>query len=201
VEIGSGAGTFKGCEPRVIATDVIDCPWINVRCTALRLPFKDGSIPGLAAINVLHHLPSIGPFLREAARVLPPGGRCVCVEPWITPVSRLFYRWVHQEDCHPVDDPLFGVHTTDDRPMHGNTFVPYQALKDRRRLMAEIPDLRLLTVEPFAGLGWCLSKGFREGALLPNGWLRALLRVEDRTNALWAGWAGLNAVLVFERKP
>lgn len=201
VEIGSGAGTFKQTAPWVIATDVIDCPWIDVRCTALGLPFKNGSIQGIAAINVLHHLPSIGPFLREAARVLPVGGRCICVEPWITPMSRIFYRWFHQEDCHPIDDGLFGVHSADDRPMHGNTFVPFQGLRVPAHVEAEIPGLRLCRIEPFSGLGWCLSKGFREGALLPDRWLRPLLCAEDKTNSWWSGWAGLNALLVFERVP
>ena len=199
VEVGSGAGTFKDSEPAIVATDVIDCPWIDVRCTGLNLPFRDGSVTGLVAINVLHHLPSIGPFLQEAARVLSPGGRFVCVEPWITPVSRVFYRWFHQEDSHLVDDALLGTNTTDDRPMHGNTYIPYQAFRDSARLQATIPALRLTLVEPFSCLGWCMSKGFREGAMLPDRYLRLLLRFEDWSNRWWSRTAGLNALIVFER--
>ncbi len=50
-----------------------------------------------------------------------------------------------------------------------------------------------------AGLGWCLSKGFREGALLPNGLLRIVLKLEDLTNPLWSRLGGLNAMILIER--
>jgi SAM-dependent methyltransferase len=198
VEVGSGAGTFKAACPRVIATDVIEIGGLDLRCTGLHLPFARQALAGVVAVNVLHHLPAVGPFLTEAARTLRPGGRLVCVEPWVTPLSRVFYRWCHQEEFHPVDDALLGTYSDDDRPMHGNTFVPYQALRDRMRLRAEIPGLSLRIVEPFACLGWALSLGFREGAFLPDRWLRPLLRLEDKTSAWWGGLGGLNALLVFE---
>jgi SAM-dependent methyltransferase len=198
VEVGSGAGVFGESTPRLVATDVIDARWLQLRCSALALPFPNHTVAALVAINVLHHLPAVGPFLLEAARALRPGGRLVCVEPWMTPVSRVFYRWFHQEECRPVADPLFGANTDPSRPMHGNTFIPYQAIP---RVSAQLGGLVLRKLEPFSGLGWCLSMGFREGALLPDAVLRALLRLEDASNAVWSNWAGLNALIVFEATP
>lgn len=201
VEIGSGAGTYRGWNPSVIATDIVMTDDLEVRCSALDLPFASGRIGSLVAINVLHHLPAIGPFLDEAIRVLEPGGRCIFVEPWITPASRVFYRWFHQEDNEPVEDPLFGQNTADDRPMHGNTYLPFQALSDRAALADRFPDLVRTRVELFSGLGWCLSMGFRDGALLPDRLLRPLLHLEDRTGPIWSKLGGLNALIVLERGP
>lgn len=59
------------------------------------LPFANGSCAILIVQGGLHHLPGLPDDLEqtlsEAARVLQPGGRCVAVEPWLTP----FLRSVH----------------------------------------------------------------------------------------------------------
>ena len=61
-----------------------------------------------------------------------------------------------------MSDALFGKQTSDDRPMHSNTFVPYQALHSAQRLEATLLGLGVQKVELFSGLGRCLSLGFRE---------------------------------------
>ncbi|TYB38855.1 class I SAM-dependent methyltransferase [Actinomadura chibensis] len=46
----------------------------RVRADALRLPFRDGTFGAAVAVNLLHHLDDPGRALREARRVLAPGG-------------------------------------------------------------------------------------------------------------------------------
>jgi SAM-dependent methyltransferase len=199
VEIGSGAGIFSPDGITIVSTDVIDSPWLDLRCSAAEMPFLDFSLGAIVAVNVLHHLPSLGPFLKETARVLGPSGRCVCVEPWITPLSGIFYRWCHHEGCRPVPDPFVGPNTAADLPMDGNTYVPFQAFGPGAATDLSGFGLRLVSLEVFGGVGWCLSMGFRETALLPDRWLRPLLRWEDKTSRVWTKWAGLSSLIVLER--
>jgi SAM-dependent methyltransferase len=49
--------------------------------SAERLTFPDGSFDGAVFLNSLHHLSDARAALREAARVVKPGGRIVMVEP------------------------------------------------------------------------------------------------------------------------
>lgn len=44
------------------------------RADAKRLPFEDGSFDAVFSNTILHHIPDPRPFLREARRVLRPGG-------------------------------------------------------------------------------------------------------------------------------
>jgi SAM-dependent methyltransferase len=52
-----------------------------MQADALRLPFADGSFEVVAFSSVLHHIPDFEPALREARRVLAPGGRVFAFDP------------------------------------------------------------------------------------------------------------------------
>lgn len=198
VEVGAGSGTLKDSYPDLIASDIVLTPWIDLRCNASRLPFGDKSITQLVGVNVLHHIFPLGDFLREMERTLKHGGRGIFVEPWITPISRVFYRLFHQEDCHPVINPFYEKHPDVNLPMRGNTYLPFQMTKS---MEDKFTCLRIKKIEMFSCLGWCLSKGFRPDALMPDNLLRFILRIENRTEKLWGWLAALNALLIIERTP
>src|SRR6267154_1115988 len=107
IEIGGGPGFFKKLFPEVISTDLISCPWLDVVADAQALPFQTSTVTNVLGLDVLHHLAAPMKFLQEAERILVPGGRLVLVEPWITPFSRIIYRYFHQEDCDLAALPSF----------------------------------------------------------------------------------------------
>jgi len=97
VEIGSGVGNLKSRLPEAISTDLFPNPWLDLVCDGYELPFVTGSLSHLLLFDVFHHLRAPNAFLREARRVLTPGGRLVLFEPYISWLSFPVYAWLHHE--------------------------------------------------------------------------------------------------------
>ena len=112
LDIGAGSGHFRQMSDQIVSLDILPAPWVDVAGAAEALPFADGSIAGIAMLDVLHHLPSPMTFFNEAKRVLKPGGRIAMIEPGITPLSWCFFHYLHQEDVDMSVDP------TADQPPH-----------------------------------------------------------------------------------
>ncbi|MEZ6197357.1 MAG: methyltransferase domain-containing protein [Planctomycetota bacterium] len=76
---------------------------------AKALPFSDGEFEAVFSNTVLHHIPDPRPFLREAWRVLAPGGllaiRDLFRPPNAAEVDRLVV--LHAADANPVQRELF----------------------------------------------------------------------------------------------
>jgi SAM-dependent methyltransferase len=75
-------------------------PWPNVdrivEDTA-KLPFEDGSFDTITFVACINHIPNRVDVLREARRVLAPGGKVVLTN--LTPtLSRLWHRWAFWDD-------------------------------------------------------------------------------------------------------
>ena len=75
LDIGGGTAHIKDFRPDIISTDILSFPGIDVVADAHRLPFPDEFFTGVVMLDVLHHLERPIEFLREASRVLKPGGR------------------------------------------------------------------------------------------------------------------------------
>jgi len=131
LEIGAGPGFFSSYSGQVVAIDFEFDRSLSACADVHRLPFRAGSFAAVIGIDVLHHLNAPALAMSEVARVLRPGGRFVLVEPWAGPIGSKFYRYVHHEDCHPVDDPFCAAFPTSKNPMDGNAWLPKAVLVDR----------------------------------------------------------------------
>jgi SAM-dependent methyltransferase len=204
LEIGAGMGAFaaharaRRPDLRWIATELAVTGWNEVVADALRLPFREATIDAVVGLDVLHHLARPRWLFTEAARVLRPGGRLALVEPWVTPLSFLIYRFFHQESC-TFSDPWKPFAATGDvakEAFDGNAavlplLVRRTAMDDWARLGFAPPRVRLLN-----GLAYLMTLGFRKTSLLPapaapaairlDHWLRPLApALALRASAVW----------------
>ena len=125
LDIGGGTAHIKEFRPDVVSVDILAFPGIDVVADAHRLPFPDGFFAGVVMLDVLHHLERPIEFLKEASRVLKPGGRLVMIEPAMTTLARRFYDHFHEEPVDMNADPFAPVTINPNRdPFDANQAIP-----------------------------------------------------------------------------
>jgi SAM-dependent methyltransferase len=176
VELGSGGSYLKELEPAIITSDVVAGVAERV-IDARQLPFGEASLRALVLTHVLHHIPDLEAFFREAQRTLVPGGVITMIEVAHTPFARFFFRNFHHE---PYDDSVrtwnFGQQ---DSMMDSNQALSWLVLvRDRQRFEQLFPDL---VIEELAFTPWftyLLSGGVTMRNVIPRFLVRPLLAVE-----------------------
>jgi SAM-dependent methyltransferase len=184
LEVGAGPGFLaaharkRRRDLRWTASDLHPVPWNALAADAGRLPVATGAVGLVSGLDVLHHLPEPAAFFGEAARVLAAGGRLALVEPWITPLSWVVYRFFHQEDCRLSADAWRPFPEGAKDSFDGNATVPWQLVRETpaERWLAlglASPRVRLLN-----GFAYLLTLGFRRGSLLPPATARAVMALD-----------------------
>ena len=202
LEAGAGPGFLKDAarerrpDLRWIASDLLRTPWNDLAADAGRLPLAAGSVDAVAGLDVLHHLAAPAAFFAEAARVLRTAGTLALVEPWITPLSWVVYRFFHQEDCRLSVDPWDPFPGSGKDSFDGDAAVPWKIVREtppaRWRELGLLPP-RVARLNAFAYL---LSLGFRPGSLLPEPLVGAMMGVDRATQPI-APLAALRAALTW----
>lgn len=179
LEIGGGAGHLAEYIPGLISSDVRRTPAADILLDAQALPFEDGALGAMAMTNVLHHLPSVASFLREAGRVVRPGGVIAVIEPWVSPWSTWVYRSLHHE---PFEPGAAAWEFASSGPLSGaNGALPWILFeRDRSRFEREHPEWRVELIRAGWPLRYLLSGGVSMRNLAPPG-TRGLLRRLDRS--------------------
>jgi SAM-dependent methyltransferase len=204
LEVGAGPGFLAAFarerrpDLRWIASDLYAAPWNDLAADAERLPLAEGSVQTVVGLDVLHHLARPAGFFREAARVLQEGGRLTLVEPWITPLSWVVYRFFHLERCRLSVDPWDPFPAAGKDAFDGDAAIPWRMVRETPaeswRALGFVPPGRR-RVNAFAYL---LSLGFRPGSLLPLPAADTLVAL-DRWTAPLAPLTALRAVLAWDR--
>jgi SAM-dependent methyltransferase len=184
LDIGSGTAHIKEFRPDIVSTDILPFPGIDVVADAHRLPFPDEAFSGVVMLDVLHHLERPIEFLKEASRVLKPGGRLAMVEPAMTALARRFYDQFHVEPVDMDADPFAEVTINPDRdPFDANQAVPtllFATPAARGRVEEVVPSLRVRSVDWFSLFAYPMSGGFQKWSLMPAALVRSMLAFEDK---------------------
>jgi SAM-dependent methyltransferase len=200
VEVGSGSGWLGELWPGTVRTDLVSTPWIDVQASAQALPFRSGRIANVVGVDVLHHFPSPRRFFSEVQRVLQPRGRCVLIEPAMTPVSRAMFALFHPEPVDLSVDPLADQELSGRDPFDANQAIPSLLFRRGAKAFArEFPLLRVAEVRHFSFVAYPLSGAFREWSLLPAPWVGPTLRIEDRLQRVLGPLAAFRLMAVLEK--
>jgi SAM-dependent methyltransferase len=131
------------------------------------MPFRDGSLRGIAMVNVLHHVPDVHLLFEEASRCLKPGGRVVAIEPWVSTWSRLVYTNLHHEPFDAKSEDW--AFPKGGRLSAANGALPWIVLeRDRRRWEAEFPDLQVKLIRGIMPFRYLVSGGIATRNLMPS---------------------------------
>lgn len=176
VEIGSGGGFLKDIYPEVITSDIMPLPTCDMTFAGENMPFEDNSLRAIVMVNVFHHIPNARAFLREAQRVLKPGGKIVMVEPYYSPWSHAIYRRFHHE---PFDISAGWEFPSKGPLSDSNQGLPYIVFtRDRETFNREFPTFKITAIQPHSPLSYLLSGGVSMKSLLPGWSFGAMMALE-----------------------
>lgn len=167
VELGSGASFVKQVLPEVVTTDVIEYPDVDRVVDGTRMPFADGAVRALFLLNVLHHIPDVGAFLRESERVLKPGGRVLIVDQYPGWIGGFVLRHLHHE---PFDARAAEWRFPSKGPLSdANGALAWIVFeRDRDRFQREHAGLQIAAFERHTPLRYWLAGGLKRWSLLPG---------------------------------
>lgn len=201
LEIGGGTGNLKEYLPDVTSTDIISAPWVDVVCDAQDMPFDDDSFNNIVAVDVLHHIERPVKFFREADRILKKDGRIVLIDPAITPMSYLFYKYIHEEpvdmSVHPLED---GDLSPNRKPFDANQGIPTLLYgRYKNAFETNFPNFKLRQVDYFSLWAYPLSGGFKPWSLVPNGCVNSVLKFEKKLEPILGKFLAFRVMAVVEK--
>jgi SAM-dependent methyltransferase len=198
LELGSGIGQLRAFVPGLVTSDVEATPWADRVVDAERLPYGDGELANIVMLDVYHHLPKPAAFLDEARRTLATGGRVVMLEPHVSPLSRVAYRFHHER--LELDGDGFAEQKSSD-PLDANLAQTTLAFFEQRdEYAARWPQLPVVESELLSFLVYPLSGGFTKRPLLPAAAYGPLSAIERALTPALGRVAAVRSLFVLERR-
>lgn len=203
LDIGGGSAHFKNYRPDVVSLDIQSFAGIDVVADAHLMPFADATFGGVVMLDVLHHLQRPVDFLREARRVLKPGGRIAMIEPGMSVASEQFYSRFHHEPVDMCADPFSEdrVQSSTD-PWDANQAIPtlmFGTEARRRRLEEAVCGMKIISAHWLSLFAYPLSGGFKPWCLVPEKVTRPLIALEARLLPLLGPLLAFRLFVVLER--
>ena len=178
IELGSGAGFVKEVIPKVITSDTIPYEGNDRVIDAMNMPFKEGELSGIFLMNVFHHIPDVGAFLREASRCLRPGGRIFIFDQHVGWISSFVLKYLHHEPFNPSSEKWDFDSTGPLSDANGAlAWIVFQ--RDRQKFERDFAGLKLERYTPHSPLRYWISGGLKNWSLLPGGAFGAASAVDQ----------------------
>ena len=158
IEIGSGGGFLKEVISDVITSDVIELPDVDKVFFAEKIPYPDESVAAFFLLDTLHHIKEPDKFLSEVNRCLKPGAKIIMIEPTNTILSRLFFKYIHQEQFDDKKDKW--IVDGEGRLGDANIAMPWIIfIRDREKFLKKYPNLEILQINKHTPFRMFLSGG------------------------------------------
>ncbi len=191
LELGSGGGFLKEYIPKLMTSEILQIPGVDIILDGQRLPFKRAALRAIVMVDVFHHLPDVRLFLNQATACVKPGGGIVMIEPWNTAWSRLIFRCLHHEPFRP-DSPEW--HFPGGGPLStANQALPWIVFKrDRKKFEAQYPQWQIGEIKLRHPFGYLLSGGLAYRSFMPGflfGFWRAVEKCLHPWMHTWAMFA------------
>ena len=201
LEVGGGSGNLKDYMEDVVSTDIVTSSWLDTVADAQKLPFRNNCFDNIVGVDIVHHIEDPQLFFKEAFRVLKPSGRIILIEPAITVMSSLFYRWFHPEPVDMSVDPLNRIdHNPNRQPFDANQAIPTLIFRDHYEHFSTIfPHQRLVKLDWFSLFAYPLSGGFRSWSLIPQCLVSRVLELESAVPYWLRKIMGFRMLIVIEK--
>ena len=203
LEIGSASGKSKNSFKNIFLSDVVFSHHSDTVCDAHFLPFKNKNFSNIIAIDTFHHLENPLMFVKEASRILTNGGRMALIEPLVTPISQIVYKFFHDEDCSTNINP-FQINAPDQKrnPLKdGNNGLPTAFfLKKKDSFHKEFPELKIVKFQRLSLFVYPLTGGYKNWCLIPSVLVKSLLKVENFLLPLLGRLMALRMLVVIEKR-
>ena len=158
IELGSGGGFLKEMINDVITSDVLELPNVDKVFFGEKIPYPEESVAAFFLLGTLHHIKEPDKFFSEVKRCLKPGGKIIMIEPANTPLSRLFYKYIHHEQFDEKKDNW--KVSGEGRLADSNIAMPWMIfIRDREKFLTKYPDLEIFQISNHTPFRWFLSGG------------------------------------------
>ena len=159
LEIGSAGGITDLLNPSVVTSDVRQSPGVLKIIDATKMTdVTDGSLDGILAKDVLHHLPNPEAHFSEVLRVLKVGGSIIYAEPNWNVLSRFVFSLFHPEPFQK-GQKHWKFESLD--PMYSNQALSWIIFeRDLVKFTREFPAFEVSKLkQPINGVAFLLSGG------------------------------------------
>jgi SAM-dependent methyltransferase len=199
LEIGSGVGQIKKYYPKVLTSEVMESPIVDMVIDAKKMNLSDHSVRAIYGMNCFHHISEPRKFFTECDRVLQKGGGVVLIDPYYGFLSNLFYKRAFKTEFFDKEQSSWDTETS--VMLDANQALSYIVfVRDREQFLREFPNMEIVESKVLDNyVRYVCSGGLNFKQLLPNFCINILKGVEFLMTPLNKVF-GLHHVIVLRKK-